>query len=183
MLLKRVARLVLCLALFASICFGAGRQIDFLAAGLTDTDGNPLTGGLVHTYAAGTSTDKSTYTTPAKAVAHPNPIVLDTYGRVLAFGDGRYKFKIYNASNTLLYEWDGMSYQDTSLSNSATVIQTSTAGQTTIDLGAGYSTALDTPYLYLGGIKQARDTYTWAPPIITLEAAIPVAGITIEVGF
>lgn len=54
---------------------GAGAQ--FL-----DDDGIPLSGGKLHTYAAGTDTPQTTYTTSAGNVAHTNPIVLDSAGRV-----------------------------------------------------------------------------------------------------
>ena len=48
-----------------------------------DSNGNPLTGGLLYTYAAGTTTPEATYTTSAGSVANANPIVLDSAGRVV----------------------------------------------------------------------------------------------------
>ena len=47
-----------------------------------DNNGNPLSGGLLYTYAAGTTTPQATYTTAAGNVANANPIVLDSAGRV-----------------------------------------------------------------------------------------------------
>jgi len=179
-------RLLLSLVLVAVVatCHGAAVQIDFLASGLTDSSGNPLSGGLVYAYAAGTTNAKDTYTSPTMATAHPNPIVLDTYGRALAFGSGRYKFIIKTATGTTLYTWDGLTYANTTFVSGASVVQTSAAGQTTINLGAAYTSVTDKPYLYIGGIKQAENTYTWSPPTITLtDGAIPIAGITIEAGY
>lgn len=47
-----------------------------------DDNGNPLSGGKISTYAAGTTTPQTTYTTNAGNVAHSNPIILDSTGRV-----------------------------------------------------------------------------------------------------
>jgi hypothetical protein len=54
---------------------GAGWQL------FTD-NGTPLSGGLLYTYSAGTTTPLTTYTTSAGNVANANPIVLDAAGRV-----------------------------------------------------------------------------------------------------
>ena len=63
------------MAVYLSPLGGAGWQ--FL-----DNNGNPLAGGLLYTYAAGTTTPQATYTTAAGNVANANPIVLDSAGRV-----------------------------------------------------------------------------------------------------
>jgi hypothetical protein len=47
-----------------------------------DNNGVPLAGGLIYTYAAGTTTPQATYTTSAGTIAHTNPIVLNSAGRV-----------------------------------------------------------------------------------------------------
>jgi hypothetical protein len=46
-----------------------------------DDSGNPLNGGLIYTYAGGTSTPLATYTSSTGGTAHANPIVLDSDGR------------------------------------------------------------------------------------------------------
>jgi hypothetical protein len=63
-----------------SMFAGAGAQF-------FDNSGVILSGGLVYTYAAGTTTPQTTYTTIAGNVAHTNPIVLDSAGRVPAGGE------------------------------------------------------------------------------------------------
>jgi hypothetical protein len=45
-----------------------------------DANANPLSGGLLYSYSAGTSTPLSTYTTRAGSVANANPVVLDANG-------------------------------------------------------------------------------------------------------
>ena len=56
------------------------------AAQFFDSSGNPLTGGLLYSYAAGTTTPQATYTSSAGSTAHTNPIVLDAAGRVARGG-------------------------------------------------------------------------------------------------
>ena len=45
-----------------------------------DAAGVPLAGGLLYTYAAGTTTPQTTYTDSTGATANSNPIVLDSRG-------------------------------------------------------------------------------------------------------
>lgn len=59
---------------------GAGAQF-------FDNNGIPLAGGLVYTYTAGTTTLQAAYTTSAGSIAHANPIVLDSTGRVPSGGE------------------------------------------------------------------------------------------------
>ena len=58
-----------------SILAGAGWQF-------FDDNGNPLSGGLLYTYLAGTTTPATTYTSSNGVTANANPIVLDAAGRV-----------------------------------------------------------------------------------------------------
>ena len=53
---------------------GAGAQF-------FDNNGNPLAGGLIYTYSAGTTTPIATYTSSSGGTANTNPIVLDSAGR------------------------------------------------------------------------------------------------------
>jgi hypothetical protein len=90
------------LSLFA----GAGAQ--FL-----DNSGNVLTGGLIYTYAAGTTTPLAAYTSNLGATAHSNPIILDASGRVpggeiwLTTGLG-YKFVLKDTNNVLIGTYDNI---------------------------------------------------------------------------
>jgi hypothetical protein len=52
---------------------------------LFDTNGDPVAGGLVWTYAAGTSYPYPTYTDVSLSTPNPNPIVADSAGRFTAW--------------------------------------------------------------------------------------------------
>jgi len=72
-----------------------------------DANGDPLVGGKVYTYAAGTSTPLQTYTTQNGVVTHSNPIVLDVRGEppapIWLLGSGQeYKFQLHDANDNLI---------------------------------------------------------------------------------
>ncbi len=75
-----------------------------------DDNGDPLSGGKIYTYAAGTTTPKATYTDYTGGTAHANPIVLDAAGRPpsevwLTYGDA-YKFILKDSADTLVGTFD-----------------------------------------------------------------------------
>jgi hypothetical protein len=85
---------------------GAGQQF------FTDT-GVPLSGGKLYSYAAGTTTPQATYTTAAGSIAHANPIILDSAGRVstgeiwLTAGSN-YKFVLKTSADITIATWDNI---------------------------------------------------------------------------
>lgn len=85
---------------------GAGAQF-------FNNDGVPLSGGLMYTYQAGTSTPQATYTTSAGNVTHSNPIVLDAAGRVPTgeiwlLENASYKFVLKTSADVLIGTWDNI---------------------------------------------------------------------------
>ena len=69
----------------------------------------PLVGGMIYTYAAGTSTPKATYTTAAASVQNENPVVLDARGEATIFWNGAYKIVVRDADDNILYTVDNVS--------------------------------------------------------------------------
>jgi len=98
------------LSLFA----GAGQQF------FTD-NGVPLAGGLVYTYAAGTTTPQATYTASTGSVANSNPIVLDSAGRVpyeiWLTNNVSYKFIVKDSTFVQIGSYDNLTGQGTVLSD------------------------------------------------------------------
>ena len=90
------------LSLFA----GAGGQF-------FDNNGIPLAGGLLYTYAAGTTTPQATYTTSAGSIANANPIVLDSAGRtaneIWLTAGSTYKFLLKTSTGTQIGSYDNIS--------------------------------------------------------------------------
>lgn len=105
---------------------------------VVDSNGVPISGGLVWTYIAGTSTPVATYTDVALATSNSNPIVAGSDGRFVAFltPGVSYKFVYESAATppthgTVLITRDNISAIPTSAAN---VDVTGTAGE---DLPAG----------------------------------------------
>ena len=84
------------------------------AAQFFDNNGNPLSGGKLYTYAAGTTTPLASYTTSAGNVPHTNPIILDSAGRVpggqiwLTDGNVDYKFLLETSASVLVGTFDNI---------------------------------------------------------------------------
>lgn len=74
----------------------------------TDTSGNPLAGGKIYTYAAGTTTPQDTYTDASGTVVAANPVVLDSAGRATIWLSGNYKIAVANAADTVLWTTDNI---------------------------------------------------------------------------
>ena len=94
------------MAVNLSPIYGAGAQ-------LFNNDGIPLAGGLIYTYAAGTSTPEAVYTSGSGLIQHSNPIVLDASGRVpggeIWLTDGiSYKFVVKDAALVLIGTYDNL---------------------------------------------------------------------------
>jgi len=85
---------------------GAGAQF-------FDNNGVILSGGKLYSYAAGTTTPQTTYTSASGATAHTNPIILNSAGRV-ATGEiwlttgSNYKFVLYTSTDVLIATWDNI---------------------------------------------------------------------------
>jgi hypothetical protein len=83
------------------------------AAQFFDNNGNPLSGGKLFTYAAGTTTPQVTYTTSTGNVAHTNPIILDSAGRIPGnqiWVDTviNYKFTLENSAGAVVWTVDNI---------------------------------------------------------------------------
>jgi len=77
-------------------------------------NGQPLAGGLVYTYAAGTTTPIATYTDSSAATPNANPIVLDSAGRAsIWIGAAAIKLGVYDVNSVLQWTQDNIS--DTTL--------------------------------------------------------------------
>lgn len=88
-----------------------------------DDNGNPLSGGKVYTYQAGTDTPKATFTDNTENTEAANPVELDSSGRATMWGAGSYKFKVYDANDNLIRTTDNVTTYNTSSSTSDSFFQ------------------------------------------------------------
>jgi hypothetical protein len=133
-----------------------------VAAQFFTNDGVPLAGGLIYTYLAGTNTPAASYTTNAGTIAHSNPIVLDSAGRVptgeIWLTDGiSYKFVLSDANDTLLATYDNIVGINSNFINytGSQEIQTATAGQTVFTLTTmQYQPGTGSLSVFVDGVNQ-----------------------------
>ena len=151
-----------------------------------DNNGVILTGGLIYTYAAGSTTPAPTYTSYTGLIAHTNPIVLNAAGRVpggeiwLEMGLN-YKFVLKTATGTTIATFDNIygsgsrvAFLDNFTGNGSTVNFT----LTTIPSNENNT------QVYINGVYQQKNTYSLTGPgnILTFSTAPPLTS-TIEVTF
>lgn len=73
-----------------------------------DATGTPLAGGLVYTYAAGTTTPQATYTDSTALVSNANPVVLDAKGEADIWISGNYKVVLKDANGVQQWSEDNV---------------------------------------------------------------------------
>jgi len=80
-------------------------RLELLKGQFFDSDGDPLTGGLIYTYQVGTTTAKATYTSASADTEQANPIVLNSRGEADSdiYGDGYYKIVLKTSGGSTIW--------------------------------------------------------------------------------
>lgn len=164
-------------AVSLSIFGGVGAQF-------FDNNGNPLSGGKIYTYEAGTTTPLATYTSSTGVTAHTNPIVLDSGGRVPAGGEiwnaaQLYKFVLKTSADVTIATYDNVG----SSFNAIAIIANFTGDGSTVAFTlAGAPAGENATSVYINGVYQQKNTYSIAGAVLTFSQAPPVTS-TIEVNY
>ncbi len=75
-----------------------------------DANGDPLSGGKLYTYAAGTSTPLATYTDAGGGTPNANPVILNSRGEANVWtGASAYKFTLLDSTDALIWTVDNVS--------------------------------------------------------------------------
>ncbi|QDP68079.1 MAG: hypothetical protein Unbinned5081contig1003_11 [Prokaryotic dsDNA virus sp.] len=97
-----------------------------------DNNGDPLSGGKLYVYEAGTTTPATSYTEEDAVTPNANPIILDSRGEVggLFLNAGSYKFVLDDSSDNTIWTEDNITLRDVgseldTLSATVTAINTS----------------------------------------------------------
>jgi len=140
-----------------------------------DNNGAPLTGGKLYTYAAGTTTPQTTYTTNSGSTAHANPIILDSAGRVSAGGQIwltvglSYKFVLKTSVDVQIWSADNI----TGISGAGLVENFTGTGSQTVFTFANAPFNENTTQVYINGVYQQKNTYTVVGTSLTFSTAPP----------
>lgn len=147
------------------------------------TPGIPLAGGLIYTYAAGTTTPKATFTDNTEGVLATNPIVLDAQGRATPWISGSYKFVIKDALGNLIRTVDGVTSYSIAAAAANAYFQTFSGDASTTVFTASQDLGTDAKSLFIyvdaGGGKGYEpinpNAYTINGTVLTFSLA-PAAG-------
>ena len=149
-----------------------------VAAQFFTNNGVILSGGKLYTYAAGTTTPKTSYTSSSGSTAHTNPIILDSAGRVpggeIWISAPPYKFVLNTSADVLIATYDNVlgigaaSYQVDNF--------TGTGSQTVFTLTAA-SLGENFTFVYINGVYQNKNTYTVSGTTLTFSTAPPYTSL------
>ena len=143
-----------------------------VAAQFFTNTGAVLTGGKLYTYAAGTTTPLTSYTTSAGNVARTNPVVLDAAGRVPGSGQiwispVSYKFVLTDSNDVLIATYDNI------FGSGAFAVTNYTGNGSTV----GYSISGNVVAVYINGVYQNRTTYSVTGSTLTFTQAPPFTSL------
>jgi hypothetical protein len=119
-----------------------------------DNNGVPLAGGLLYSYAAGTTTPLATYTTSSGSTANSNPIILDAAGRPAGeiwLTAAAYKLVLKTSTGVQLWSMDNITGLPAAGSQDD---QVATAGQTAFTVGFTYTVGNNSLNVLVNGSKQ-----------------------------
>ena len=149
-----------------------------------DNNGNPLSGGKIYTYEAGTTTPLATYTSSTGNTAHTNPIILDSGGRVpsgeiwLNYAN-LYKFVLNTSADVTIATYDNVGGSF----NTGSIIANFTGnGTNTTFTLASAPAGENATNVYINGVYQQKNTYGVAGAVLTFSQAPPVTS-SIEVNY
>ena len=151
-----------------------------VAAQFFDNSGQVLTGGLLYTYFAGTTTPATTYTTSSGITAQPNPIVFNAAGRVPDSGeiwlsDGiLYKFVLKDQYGVQIATYDNIDGINSNFLSytSQSEVQTAVQAQTVFTLTTiQYTPATNNLAVFVNGSKQITPTNYAETDSITITFA------------
>jgi hypothetical protein len=148
------------MTVYLSAFAGAGAQF------FTD-DNEVLSGGKIYTYAAGTTTPQTTYTSVSGSAANANPIILDSGGRLpedMWLSEGvKYRFVLTDSADVQIGEYDDIAgINDIS---TETVAWSTITGTPTTVAGYGITNALTTTVAAATYAPLASPTFTGTPLI------------------
>lgn len=153
-----------------------------------DNNGVPLAGGKLYTYAAGTTTPQITYSSISGSTLNPNPIVLDSAGRISGSSEVwltngvAYKFVLKTSADVQLWSADNVSGINDFSSLVPIIYNTIGNGSIVAFTLASAPTSENTTQVYINGVYQQKNTYSVSGVTLTFSQAPPTTSI-IEVAY
>jgi len=134
------------------------------------SDGNPLVGGKIYTYAAGTTTPLATFTDAGGLTANTNPIILNSLGQAnIWLGSSSYKFSVFTSADVLLYTVDNINAPLDAAGLATALSSPTPIGNTTPNTGAFTTLAATTATITTGNITTVNAATITATGTVTAE--------------
>ena len=128
-----------------------------------DNNGNPLVGGKLYTYAAGTTTPLATYTDASAGTPNTNPIILDSRGEANVWLSATtYKFVLTDSTDATIWTVDN-------ISNSLSLSQILAASGSAASPPYTFASDTDTG-MYLAAVGQLGLTVAGTPVLRSTDS-------------
>jgi hypothetical protein len=135
-----------------------------------DANGNPLVGGKLYTYAAGTTTPLATYTDSSAGTPNTNPIILNSRGEANVWLDNTtYKFVLKTSADVEIWTVDN-------ISNAINTSQILAAGGSASSPPYTFATDNDTG-MYLAAVGQLGLTVNGTPVLRSTPTAMTIGQV------
>ncbi len=149
-------------------------------------NGDPLTGGKLYIYAAGTTTPAVTYTSQNGGTAHSNPIILDAAGRVAdeiwLTSDATYKFQLKDSTDVLIGTYDNIyGVVGADVPGTVNVENFTGNGTQTVFVLSVPPGGVNNTQVFINGVYQFKNTYAVSGTSLTFTEAPPPVASKIEV--
>ena len=150
-----------------------------VAAQFFTNTGAVLTGGKLYTYAAGTTTPLTSYTTNFGNVARTNPVVLDAAGRVPDGGEiwitsAIYKFVLKDSNDVLIANYDNISGLGVPINNPENFTGDGTTVAFTLSTSVANENVISA---YINGVYQNKNTFSVSGTTLTFSEAPPLTSL------
>jgi hypothetical protein len=140
-----------------------------------DDNGDPLSGGKVYTYVAGTTTPKLAYTSSTGLVALPNPVILDSAGRAQIWLTGTYTIVVKDSLGNTIQTTDNIIEAAVPGDMAASVYDPANIREQLVGLTAGQTLTnktLDSPIIT--GLMSTAESLLLPQGRLTLSSTVPV---------
>lgn len=146
-----------------------------------DDNGEPLSGGKVYTYVAGTNTPQDSYTDASGTIPAANPVILDSAGRATIWLAGYYKITVADSNDVIIRTVDDITAVNSIAAGSITNTDLAVMGANTVKANATSGSASPTDVaLGLSQLLGRGSSGNISP--ITLGSGLTMTGTTLAAG-
>lgn len=145
-----------------------------------DSNGDPLAGGKLYSFEAGTSTPKATFTDQGAGTPNANPTILDPNGEADIWYDGNYKLQLDDSGDVNQWTIDNIEQFATTLNNTLSPAVDASAFQ--LEVSGTINEAASGTHVLLGGVRIQPPTINAGGGAVTEAVSLYVSAAPSAVG-